>query len=143
MEVTVTVKDIEKAIGKIKNYQLLKKQKVKDIINTSALNIQKGAKKRAPVDFGRLRSSIAIEPWLGGMVMTIGTSVFYAPYVEYGTGKYAKDGTGRKTPWRFKKLKGGWVWTAGQKPKPFLFPAYEEEWPKFVSALKGELRRLS
>jgi HK97 gp10 family phage protein len=53
------------------------------------LRVQRGAKRRCPVDTGRLRSSIAEE--LGtdarGLVEVIGTDVNYAPHVEFGTSR--------------------------------------------------------
>jgi HK97 gp10 family phage protein len=52
-----------------------------------AVRVRTAAVRRAPVDTGRLRSSIAHE--LGkdsrGFVARIGTNVEYAPHVELGT----------------------------------------------------------
>jgi HK97 gp10 family phage protein len=63
-------------------------QDVKDEINASALNIQSGAKRLAPVNLGQLRNSIYLkeEKVNKGFVFTIGSSASYAPYVEFGTG---------------------------------------------------------
>jgi len=56
-----------------------------------ALQVDRAAKQLCPVDPGRLRSSITNE--IGqdgqGLVVTIGTNVEYAPYVELGTSKMA------------------------------------------------------
>ena len=45
------------------------------------------AKQLAPVDTGRLRSSIAMEIGTdnGDVVVRVGTNVHYAPYLEFGT----------------------------------------------------------
>jgi len=55
------------------------------------LKVQRGAKRRCPVDTGRLRASIAEE--LGedgrGLVEVIGTDVEYGAYVELGTSRAA------------------------------------------------------
>lgn len=52
-----------------------------------AVRVETAAKRLAPVDTGRLRSSISRE--LGrdgqGLVAVIGTNVHYAPHVEFGT----------------------------------------------------------
>jgi len=63
-------------------------QDIKDELNASALNIQSGAKKLAPVNFGQLRNSIYLKEQKveKGIVYTIGASASYAPYVEFGTG---------------------------------------------------------
>jgi HK97 gp10 family phage protein len=52
-----------------------------------ALRVQRGAKRRSPVDTGRLRASIAEEMGSDsrGLVARIGTNVVYARHVEFGT----------------------------------------------------------
>lgn len=142
MKVTLDVRDIKKAISDVRFYELAKKQGVKDVVNKTALNIQRKAKKRltasGAVDTGRLRASVVIEPYNMGFSAIIGTDVFYAPYIEFGTGIFAKNGNGRQTPWIYKTNKGVFR-TRGQRPRPFLFPSYEEEWPLFILAIKKEL----
>lgn len=50
------------------------------------LKIEAEAKKRCPVDTGRLRASINTQK-TGKMQVQVGSNVEYAPYVEYGTSK--------------------------------------------------------
>lgn len=65
-----------------------------DAMTRATLVVERAAKKNAPVDTGRLRSSIThavrttglINPTIQGIV---GTNVKYAPYMEYGTGTFA------------------------------------------------------
>ena len=153
MRVVVDLKGINKAIESIAKWEHDKQKAVRDVINESALNIQKGAKQRCRVDTGRLRSSIAIEPYNEGLTLQVGTKVHYAPYVEFGTGKFVDipaglniPGTGRQTPWMYPLSKGGvetgeMVWTSGAKPRPFLFPASEEEKPRFIKAMREALAK--
>ena len=59
----------------------------------------------------------------GQIIGRVGNTLEYAPYVHQGTGIYAKDDDGRKTPWKYKVEAGkykGWHTTKGQKPQPFL-----------------------
>jgi HK97 gp10 family phage protein len=79
----------------------------------SALKVQAGAKRRAPVDTGRLRNSIAVEIEEGGLSAVVGTNVHYAPFQEFGTSR--------------------------MRARPFLFPAWEEERERFIAALRREL----
>jgi HK97 gp10 family phage protein len=53
----------------------------------AAVRVERRAKQLAPVDTGRLRSSVTHEVGRDGrgLVATIGTNVNYAPYVEFGT----------------------------------------------------------
>ena len=63
-------------------------QGIKDEINASALNIQSGAKRLAPVNFGQLRNSIYLKEQKSekGIVFTVGSNASYAAYVQFGTG---------------------------------------------------------
>ena len=55
-------------------------------MNTSALNIEKAAKRLAPGNFGKLRQSIKHN--IGEPLMkTVYSELHYAPYIEFGTGK--------------------------------------------------------
>lgn len=61
---------------------------VKNEVNASALNIQSGAKRLAPVNLGQLRNSIYLKEQNvdNGFVFTVGSNASYAPFVEFGTG---------------------------------------------------------
>lgn len=62
--------------------------------------------KLTPTDTGDLKESITHT--VRGETVYIGTNMEYAVYVEFGTGIYASDGTGRK---------GWWVYVDGSKIK--------------------------
>ena len=72
------------------------------------------AKKKTPVDLGTLRNSITYV--VNDDSVYIGTNIDYAPYVELGTGIYATDGKGRKSPWSYQDRNGKWHRTKGMKP---------------------------
>lgn len=93
-------------------------------LNKACLLVENDAKRKCPVDTGQLRASITHE--VEGQTGIVGTNVEYAPYVEYGTGIYARDGNGRQTPWSYQKADGKWITTKGQKPQAFLEPALLE-----------------
>lgn len=93
------------------------------------------------VDTGRLLNDIThIED---DDYSYIGTAVKYGVYVELGTGIFASQGNGRKTPWKYRDSKGHWNTTRGMKPRPFLKPAatkYRSEYLKiFKSVFKGDV----
>lgn len=73
-----------------------------------------------PVDTGRLKGSISSAVVESENCVYIGTNVEYAIYHEFGTGKYASDGSGRTKPWMFQDEKGEWHWTAGVPARHFL-----------------------
>jgi len=68
----------------------------------------------------------------------IGSAVKYAPYVEYGTGKYAESG-GRQTPWFYVDEKGKGHWTDGMKPSHFLKSALTDNVSEYQRVLATEL----
>ena len=96
------------------------------------------AKLACPVHIGRLHNSI--QNTSDNDTVYVGTNVEYAPYVEYGTGRFAEGG-GRSTPWTYQDDEGNWHTTSGQKPQPFLKPAIMDhvaEYEKIAEAmLKG------
>lgn len=146
IKVNVDVNGIAKAIQQINKFDLLTKERVKNTVNEHALNIQSLAKKNLTkndsVDTGRLRSSIAIEPYKEGLTIRVGSAVKYAPYVENGTGKFAENGSGRKTPWVYKNRDGQVIWTQGQKPKPYLRPAAEADRKDYINDMKQILKNI-
>lgn len=65
------------------------------------------------------------------------TPLFYAPYVEYGTGLFAEEGGRQDVPWCYKDEKTGeFIYTNGQHPKPFLRPALDENREAIKRVLK-------
>lgn len=89
------------------------------------------AKLLAAVDTGNLRRSISSKAEQEKVV--IGTSADHGIYVEKGTGIYAVDGDGRKTPWMYRDPKTGkMIKTQGQHAQPFLRPAAESNKPQIT-----------
>lgn len=94
-------------------------------MDKACLVVESQAKQNCPVDIGILRVSITSETEVTAseIVGRVGTNEEYGPYVHNGTGIYAKDGNGRKTPWGYTVRAGkhkGFHWTHGQRPQPFL-----------------------
>jgi HK97 gp10 family phage protein len=84
---------------------------VRDEINATALEVTGEAKRRCPVDTGRLRASIRPRFDTDGFAADVYTDVKYAPFIEYGTKR--------------------------MRAQPFLFPA----WESIRRAFLGRLRR--
>ncbi len=106
--------------------------------------IEADAKRECTVDTGRLRASITHETKKNGSELRgrIGTNVEYAPYYHEGTGIYATNGQGRKTPWLYKDRKGIGHFTRGMKPRPFLRNAVDKNKGKIGEIFQGVLRQL-
>ena len=130
----IDVKDFQKQIDDaIKEFQkasvkaetALEKQLIE-----SAILVENDAKAYASgnVDTGLLVNSIThrFKREDGQIVAEVGTNVFYAPYIEYGTGIYALNGQGRRGGWSYQDAKGNWHFTMGGRPYPFMTPALEQ-----------------
>ena len=87
------------------------------------------------VDTGRLRNDVAYRVF--GDDVVVGVNVSYAPYVEFGTGRYAEGG--RPTPWVYKDDEGNYHWTAGNPAKPFLKPAVSDHAQEYGNILIDSL----
>lgn len=105
----------------------------------AAMNLERNPRR---VDTGRLKNSLTHEVVPDEAMVEVGTNVEYAPYVEYGTGKFA-DGGGRQTPWLYQDDKGNFHITSGMKPNHFLRDAlqnHKQEYKQIAEAvLDGKL----
>lgn len=79
-------------------------------LDNSALRVLRSAQQKCPVDTGNLRASLTKETSKKELYTVVGTKVYYAPYVEYGTRK--------------------------MRPKPYLKPAYLENEKDIKNLLK-------
>ena len=92
---------------------------------------------------GTLKRSIRTE-LKGSNSVEVGTNLEYGVYVEHGTGLYAFDGKGRASspehpiPWTYKGSDGLFHTTYGQKPKPFLIPAFNSKKHNIIKYIKEE-----
>lgn len=121
---------------------LVDNQKLEKAMAKAVLLVEREAKMKAPRGTGDLARSITskVETSGGEVEGTVFTPLYYAPYVEYGTGLFAEDGNGRKdVPWHYQDDEGEWHSTSGQKPQPFMRPALDENREQILLILKGAL----
>ena len=143
-------------------------KKVAEAVKMACLLVEREAKIKAPKGGGddgggeNLRGSITSE--YHGLTGKVFSPLEYAPYVEYGTGKFAEGGKGRQeVPWVYvtnsakKKGTGRKDYTEetareavaylkskgldahmtyGQKPRPFLIPALNENREEILNMIK-------
>ena len=92
---------------------------------------------------GDLKRSIRTE-LKGSNSVEVGTNLEYGIYVEHGTGLFAFDGVGRPStpehpiPWRYRGSDGLWYTTYGQRPQPFLIPAFNSKKHNIIKYIKEE-----
>lgn len=141
MAITITgidevINGLEKALGV---------EKMTNNIGQACAIVERAAKENAPKGSGELRRSITSKVESSGTQIqgTVYTPLEYAPYVEYGTGLFAKDGNGRQeVPWRyFNEETQEWVSTSGQHPQPYLVPALKDNRDKIIDKLREGLKQ--
>lgn len=100
------------------------------------------AARRTRVDTSQLKGSWDYIIDEGTKTVTIGSPEQNAIWEEFGTGMYALKGDGRKTPWKYKHPKYGWVTTHGKTPQRMLFNAWEASKGKVEKQLQKVLKGL-
>lgn len=100
-----------------------------EAMEAACLIVEAQAKALAPVRTGELRDKIdhTVKNEKGVVRGTVGSPLDYAMYVEYGTGEFAENGKGRKGGWGYTDEEGIEHWTRGNKPQPFLRPAFRRK----------------
>ena len=139
MSVKLTVKDYTKDV--LADIQRQGLQFVSE--GGQAIRTEMASRADGSVRTGNLRASIQTETFVEDGIPTseTGPTAEYAPYVEYGTGIYAADGSGRKTPWRYKDEEGKWHVTSGQEAQPFAEPGFQAAQPQ-IKRLAERIMRL-
>ena len=124
---------------------------VKDFLAKSAFSIEARAKEKAPVDTGRLRSSIHTR--LAPLRAVISANAHYAPYVEFGTRPHWPPLSAMQ-PWaRRHGFPGGQrgaflvaraIARHGTRPQPFMAPALHQSIPdieRFLEELAQDIEK--
>lgn len=114
-------------------------------VTKGSVIVETDATMNAPVDSGQLKQSITHHVNASGDKIEgiVGTNAEHAIFTEFGTGIYAENGGGRKTPWVYKKEgTGEWFTTSGQEPQPYLRPAFKNNKQSVEDVIKDELKKV-
>jgi len=146
MSLRVRISGVQEAVAKLKQYDVRKQQGVRRVVAESAFNIEKTAKKRAPVDTGRLRSSITSDFKNSGFSAETKAATFYAIYVEFGTSPHFPPVAALRG-WAKRHRASEWavargIARRGTPAQPFLYPAFLQEKPRFIRNLRAEMSKL-
>lgn len=145
MEIKVSVTGIEGLIKNITKLVAIVDDNLKEAITTSALIVEGDAKKKCPVDTGRLRASIThsgiSKSPLGEYTTRVGTDIEYAPDVEFPTRRHlARVGVWAK---RHGFGKTEYLWVGGKgKEQPFLYPAFNENFNRIKEIITNAVKEV-
>lgn len=112
------------------------------LLDKAATNIERGAKRRAPVDTGALRNSIGWKR-AGRFTRIIADGVEYGIDVEFGTGPHIiRPKSKRALAFNIggKRIVRRYVFHPGTRPHPFLVPAVRAEIPYLTTCWRQLFR---
>ena len=159
-EITVAIQGLDRTLDRLQLAPLLA-QPLRNGFEAVGYLLTSEAKRRAPVDRGLLRASIAhkVDQSSVPMGVEIGAKPFYAPYMEYGTGKQHDHPNWPKKPhyipagaldaWGKRKGKSGGAVAriimnnGGLKPRRFLRGALEGSEARVVSIMTKALKSVA
>lgn len=122
------------------------KAQMDDIITNwleeAAGELEAQTKRNTPVDTGQLKASWSHTVDGENQKAVVGSNIENAIWNEFGTGEFALNGNGRKTPWRYEDVHGKWHTTSGKKPKRSLFNAFTKSKAKIQKNLNEKLKGL-
>lgn len=118
-------------------------QRAYNNVQAACFVVEGDARRNVHSDLGELAASMFSQVTIEGdtIVGRVANSCEYAPYVHQGTGLYAVNGDGRKTPWGYTAYAGkykGYHWTHGQHPNAFLDKAKISNISKISKLISGD-----
>jgi len=129
---SIRVTGIQEAVKALEDYKDTKTERLEKATQKATIDVQRDAKKNAPVDTERLRSSIhRTSNKLNG---TVFTNVGYAPYIEFGTGSEVDVPEGLED--YAMQFKGEGKRQVNMPSQPFLFPAWESNKEEYIKSVK-------
>lgn len=151
----VTIEGMDQLVEKMKQLGMVTADLKDDAVEAMSM-VRNAARRKCTEDLGTLKRNIIVKDQTEGKELQVGCGIFaesainYAVYVEYGTGIYAENGQGRKTPWLWTVESEKWaqilgvnvgdkVLWKGSHPHPFMRPAWDEEKENVQKHLKAAI----
>lgn len=111
-------------------------------LHEAAGELEAQTKRNTKVDTGQTKGSWQNRVDEAKQEAVVGSSFENAIWEEFGTGEYALNGDGRKTPWSYKDARGNWHTTKGKKPRRALWNAFTSLKSRLIAAAEAKFRGL-
>jgi HK97 gp10 family phage protein len=148
LKIDITVEGLKASTKKFKSLIDENNEIVQTQFGKSAFNIVKNARKRVPVDTGRLRSSIQAQIRKRGLEVLVFSDLKYSVFVEYGTKPHFPP-PNALAGWARRHGMPGMEFVIarniarrGTKPQPFMKPAWDQEKLNTLARVKRAVRKL-
>lgn len=109
-------------------------------LTEAAGELEAQTKRNTAVDTGQLKGSWRYKVDTDKLEAVVGSPLENAIWEEFGTGEFALNGDGRKTPWVYKDAKGKWHYTTGKKPRRALHKAFSSLKPKLIKLAQQKFK---
>ena len=146
IEMKAKISGLNELLNKLDRIEQAAERGQKIGLKKAAFLIEREAKITAPTDTGRYKSSISTSFENNNLTAHVGPHVYYASYLEFGTGKWNLNGpfrtTGRAYNVKDKRSKYfGYHWTEGMKPKQIMKKAYSNTEERAREIVKEEIKK--
>lgn len=132
--------ELERFRKQLRKFSSKKTEKLKKVTELAVSKIASGARARVPRVTSRLYTSIRPLMAKSGLSGRVFTNVEYAAYVEFGTIEHVEVPL-ELTAYAMQFKGRGIRKKGGRKAKPFLYPAFKEEEPKYIQAIKTVMQQ--
>ena len=139
----ISIQGLDNTLDKLGRLAKQNESEAKKAIAETAINIERKAKENlAAIEFKESVGGIAQSGYVlfsaDRLGADVGFNMYYAPYIEYGTGNYVDVPKGFEDyAWQFK---GNDKRQVNIKPMPYFHPAVESELINLRSKLEASLR---
>lgn len=149
MKMTIEIKGLDETIASLKTFDAEAIKVFKSAIRATAYATAKGARQGAS---GSIKEDVKVRIRNDGLTAFVSVGNFIGKFIEFGTGLFGPKGKAYRIPRLRRKqqpkpiaLPWGKVVESithpGIKPKPFLFPSWENEKPKFAQRMRQAIKR--
>ena len=137
MNAKINQQDLAILDKKLKQLKRFSRQELSNEVGKTASDIVKRSTQKVPVDKGKLKQSVYMAK--KGNTAEVGYNKKYAPYQEFGTGRYIDTKDAKALGFSASEIKqlfkGEGKRQVNIQPQPFFFPSVRE-------GLKGLMDRL-
>ncbi|MCP4053463.1 MAG: hypothetical protein GY739_10410 [Mesoflavibacter sp.] len=154
-KINMELKGMDKLVKKLKTFGEQAEKETAMETKAAAQNIVADAKLLAPVGTpestgikgyigGTLKGSIYIAQPItakDGLTWAAVANAHYAPYVEFGTGRYSAQSIPSELRVLAGQFKGKGIRNTNTPPRPFMYPAFLMNRDKYIKRLKQMLKR--
>lgn len=124
---------VKKAIG----------EKAVAFLLEAVAELQSQTVRNSRIDTGQTKGSWETHVDEATLSAMVGSALENAIWEEFGTGEYALNGDGRKTPWVYTDRHGETHSTHGKKPNRALWNAFHNLKPKLIKKAEALMKELN